>query len=284
MGEDNKPASGPAVIDSAIRQFKANLQATFNTTAGYDSSPLRFFKNSAEFFVSLLDLRGDERVIDVATGTGHAAFALSGRLPHGQVTAVDFSKGMLDIARKKSAHMNIRNVEFLEMDMQAMPFEPASFDAAICAFGIFFAPDMDAQLNHIASLVKPGGIVAICSFQEDYFLPLREMAAKKMMEYGAVPPPPIWKLVATKDGCKELYKKAGIDNVLVEKANMGYFIKNENEWRDAIMNTGMRRMLDQLKPEDRDRFWQEHLKEVAALATEKGIWLDIGVLYTIGIK
>jgi hypothetical protein len=46
----------------------------------------------------------------------------------------------------------------------------------------------------------------------------------------------------------------------------------------------MRRMLDQLKPEDQTKFKAEHLLEVAGLATEKGIWLDIGVLYTIGIK
>ena len=284
MNENTKPVSDQLTNDPDIRRFKAHTQEIFNASAGYDAHPLRFFKNSAEFFVSRLALRGNERVIDIATGTGHAAMALSGRLPHGHVTAVDFSKGMLDIARKKAVAMNIRNVEFLEMDMQAMAFEPASFDAAICAFGIFFAPDMDAQMTYIASLVKPGGIVAICSFQENYFHPLRDIAANKMIGYGAVPPPPLWKRIATEEGCLEFFKNAGIEKVSVEKANMGYFLRNQNEWWDIFSNTAMRRMLGQIKPEDQTKFKTDHLKEIAALATEKGIWLDIGVLYTIGIK
>ncbi len=284
MNEKPITAEDSSDSNSDIQQYKANLKATFDIASGYDSNPLRFFKNSAEFFISHLRLHGSERVIDVATGTGHAALALSSRLPRGYVTAVDFSKSMLDIARKKAALMNVHNVEFLEMDMQAMKFDQARFDAAVCAFGIFFAPDMDAQLAHIGSLVKPGGEVAICSFQEDYFHPLREMAANRMIGYGAVPPPPLWKRIATEEGCKELFKKAGIGNVRVEKANMGYFLKNENEWWDALWNTAMRRMLDQLKPSDLERFKQEHLQEIACLATKNGIWLDIGVLYTIGIK
>jgi ubiquinone/menaquinone biosynthesis C-methylase UbiE len=274
--------SSPDSID--ISEYKANLKATFDITSGYDGNPLRFFKNSAEFFASLLSLQGNEHVIDVATGTGHAALALSSRLPHGRITAVDFSASMLDIARKKTAARNIKNIEFLEMDMQDLNFKEASFDAAVCAFGIFFAPDMDAQLAHIASRVKPGCQVAMCSFQENYFYPLRDWAGKRMVEYGAAAPPPLWKRTATEEGCRDLFNHAGIKNVRVEKANMGYFLRNEFEWWHIISNTGMRRMIDQLMPENRIKFREEHMQEIAGLSTKDGIWLDVGVLYTIGIK
>ena len=267
-----------------VQKHKEIIKATFDTVGGYDAHPLRFFKNSAEYFVSLLRLRGNERVIDVATGTGHAALALGSRLPDGHVTAVDFSKGMLDIAREKAASMSAHNVEFVEMDMQAMKFGKNQFDAATCAFGIFFVPDMDAQLAHITSLVKPGGQAAICSFQENYFHPLRDMAAKRIMNYGGQPPAPLWKRVATEEGCKDLFKNAGIGNVRVECANMGYFLKDEQEWWYILCNTAMRRMFDQLKPQDQIRCRDEHLREIAGLATKEGIWLDIPVLYTIGIK
>jgi len=43
-------------------------------------------------------------------------------------------------------------------------------------------------------------------------------------------------------------------------------------------------MLKQLQPDALERFRQEHLQEVAGLATAEGIWLDIGVLFTSGIK
>jgi len=44
---------------------------------------------------------------------------------------------MLDRARRKAALMNIRNVEFVEMDMRNIVLPAGHFDVATCAFGIF---------------------------------------------------------------------------------------------------------------------------------------------------
>jgi ubiquinone/menaquinone biosynthesis C-methylase UbiE len=269
---------------NAIQQYKEGLKATFNSAEGYDAHALRFFKNSADFFASCLDLSGDEQVIDIATGTGNAALALSGRLPRGHITAVDFSRGMLDIARKKASSMDIRNITFREMDMQELDFGTGQFDAALSAFGIFFAPDMDAQLARMASIVKPGGQIAICSFRENYFEPLRGMTGKRLEQYGCPLPPPLWKKVASEDHCTEFFASAGIKNIRVEKANHGYFLTSENQWWDIIRNTGMRGTIDRLTPENRQKFKEELMREIAGLAQKEGIWLDVEVLYTLGIK
>ena len=54
-------------------QRKAMLKETFDTVSGgYDGVALRFFPQSAQSMVSLLDLRGDEHALDVVCGTGHA--------------------------------------------------------------------------------------------------------------------------------------------------------------------------------------------------------------------
>jgi ubiquinone/menaquinone biosynthesis C-methylase UbiE len=158
------------------QKLKSMLIETFNTVSeGYDDRALRFFPESAKNMAALLRLRGDERVLDVACGTGHATLALAGLLPRGQVTAVDFSAGMLNQARQKAASLNIRNVEFLERDMQDLRFPEGTFDAAICAFGIFFVMDMETQLAHIASMIRPGGRIMISNFQESYFDPMTDL-------------------------------------------------------------------------------------------------------------
>jgi ubiquinone/menaquinone biosynthesis C-methylase UbiE len=231
-----------------------------------------------------LGLRGDEHVLDVACGTGHASLAIAKKMKTGRITAVDFSPGMLVQARKKAAALNVNNIDFLERDMQNLDFPAGFFDVAVCAFGIFFVEDMDTQLSHIASAVKPGGRVLISNFLENYFHPLKDLMAKRLEAYGVKMPPQTWKRIANESGCRQLFEKAGLTDIRVEQKNVGYYLDDADQWWDIVWNAGYRRMVSQLSSNDQARFKQEHLAEIAARGTEKGIWLDVGVLYTIGTK
>jgi ubiquinone/menaquinone biosynthesis C-methylase UbiE len=233
---------------------------------------------------AIFELRGDEHVLDVACGTGHASLAVARRLPKGRVTAVDFSPAMLEEARRKAASLKADNVTFLEGDMQDLGFPHDHFDAAVCAFGIFFALDMDAQLARIVSAIRPGGRIMITNFQENYFHPLEELMGKRLASYGVQPPPQTWKRIATEAGCRELFEKAGLADIRVEKKNVGYYLNGVEQWWDIIWNAGFRRMVSQLNPEKQEEFKREHLQEVEELKTKDGIWLDVGVLYTSGRK
>jgi ubiquinone/menaquinone biosynthesis C-methylase UbiE len=265
---------------------KALLKRTFDTVSrGYDGDALRFFPRSAQGMVSLLGLRGDEQALDVACGTGHASLALARMLPSGRVTAVDFSAGMLDQAKRKAAAQGISNCDFLEGDMTELEFPSDAYDVALCAFGIFFVNDLDTQLAHLVSFVKPGGKVIISSFQQDhYFNPLREMMLARLSSHDIALPAPTWKRVGNESACRALFNRAGLTNTRVESMNMGYHLDGSEQWWDVVWNAGFRRLVS-LLPEDAQRsFKQEHLKEIEALKTKDGIWLDVGVLFTVGTK
>ena len=264
-------------------QIRTILKDTFNAVAGlYDDPALRFFPASARHLAELLHLRDDERVLDVATGTGHVALELAARLPRGRVTGVDFSAGMLAQARKKAAARGVANADFLEMDMQDLRFEDGRFDAAVCAFGIFFVEDMEGVLARIAAKVRPGGRVAICNFQKDYFFPLRQLLTDRLAAHGVPLPPQTWERIASEDGCRALFAAAGLRDVRTKAKNMGYFLTDENEWWNVVWNAGFRRLLSQLPAADLPRFRADHLREVADLKTKDGLRLDIGVLFTVG--
>ncbi len=232
----------------------------------------------------MLALRGDEQVLDVATGTGHAALELAARLPRGRVTGVDFSAGMLAQARRKAAARNLANVDFAEMDLQDLRVDDGSFDAALCAFGIFFVEDMEAALAHIAAKVRPGGHVALSTFQLDYFRPLRQLLLDRLAAHGITLPSQPWERIASEAGCRALFETAGLHDIRCETRNMGYFLTDENEWWNVVWNAGFRRLVSQLPAADLPRFRADHLREVAALKTQDGLWLDIGVLYTAGMR
>ncbi|HMB44646.1 MAG TPA: methyltransferase domain-containing protein [Candidatus Methanoperedens sp.] len=267
------------------QQLKVMLKETFDTVSGgYDGKALRFFQASAEHMAFLLGLQGNENVLDVACGTGHAALAIAKFLPTGWVTAVDFSSGMLDQARRKAASLDVHNVEFIEQDMQNLNSSDGLFDVAVCSFGIFFVEDMESQLLRIASMVKPGGRIMISNFQENYFHPLKDMFYERLEAYGVQMPPHTWKRIASEMGCLQLFEYAGLTNITVTRKNVGYHLDSAEEWWDVVWNAGFRRMVSQLSTKDQEQFKSEHLDEVETLRTRDGIWLDVGVLFTCGKK
>jgi hypothetical protein len=93
-----------------------------------------------------------------------------------------------------------------------------------------------------------------------------------------------WKRIAHEAGCRRLFETAGLTDICVEQKNVGYYLGSADEWWDIVWNAGFRRLVAQLSQEDQERFKREHLEEVAALRTDNGIWLDVGVLYTVGTK
>jgi len=258
------------------------IQSTFNAVAdGYDHPVLRFFATGAAHLATKLELRGDEAVLDVACGTGHASLAIAPLLPHGRVTGIDFSPAMLARVREKAAAHALRNLELIERDMQAIDWR-AEFDAAVCAFGIFFVEDMEAQLTRIATAVRPGGRVAITSFARDYMMPLRALMMSRLAGFGVEPPPQPWLRVASPGDCRELFQKAGLLDVAVEEGELGYFLDGPEAWWDVVWNAGFRRLVSSLSPAEQVRFKEEHLAEIEPLRTMDGIRLNVPVLFTSG--
>jgi demethylmenaquinone methyltransferase/2-methoxy-6-polyprenyl-1,4-benzoquinol methylase len=101
------------------------------------------------------DLAGSpRRALDVATGTGDLAIELGSR--GADVVGVDFSEGMLEIARRKAPQIDFRTGNALALD-----FGDDEFDAATVGFGARNFDDLDRGLSEMARVVRPGGKVVI---------------------------------------------------------------------------------------------------------------------------
>ena len=102
-----------------------------------------------------VDLAADPaRALDVATGTGDLAIELRRR--GADVVGVDFSEGMLEIARKKAP-----GIEFRTGNALALDFPDNEFDAATVGFGARNFDDLDRGLSEMARVVRPGGKVVV---------------------------------------------------------------------------------------------------------------------------
>ncbi len=268
-------------MDAAKR--KAMYIKTFDTVAsGYDNPAMRFFVESVPHLVDALDLSGNEKILDVGTGTGNAALVIAGRLPDGQVHGIDFSKGMLARAEAKRADLGLENLRFSEMDMQEIEFPDGFFDLVVCCFGLFFVENMTAQLCHMADKVAPGGRVAITSFGQKVFSPLADLFLECIERYGVERPPTTRKGADHPQKCRSLFEAAGLVDITVFEKDLGYYLPDADQWWEICWNAGFRGLIEQLPEDRKTAFRKEHLAEINALAERPGLWLNMRVLYTIG--
>jgi ubiquinone/menaquinone biosynthesis C-methylase UbiE len=260
-------------------EHKKKVITSFDMASeGYDCHGLRFFVESAAWLIKNMRLRGDENLLDIATGTGHVAIAAALELRNGNVTGIDLSEKMLQQAMYKAREMNLRNVSFKHCDIEDMGFDDNVFDATCCAFALFFLPNMENGLKCIAKVLKPGGTLAITSFTPSLMMPLRKMLIDRIKVYGVEEPKLSWMQLNSPDKISALMNSTGYVDIQIQSKQMGYYLKSSQEWRDVLWNSGYRGLLSQLSGEDLKRFMNDHLKEVDGVADENGIWLEVEVL------
>jgi demethylmenaquinone methyltransferase / 2-methoxy-6-polyprenyl-1,4-benzoquinol methylase len=116
------------------------------------------------FLVSRVEVSPDDRVLDVATGTGAVALELVRR--HGcRVVGLDQSPHMLATARARIAHAGLDpRIELVEGHADELPFPDAAFDGLTFTYLLRYVDDPAATLRELARVVRPGGIVAALEF------------------------------------------------------------------------------------------------------------------------
>lgn len=116
-------------------------------------------------------------VLDLATGSGDVAFALSRRLPSSTaITGMDFCQPMLDQAEKKKSAANDRysNVRFALGDGLNLPLPDGQFDAVTISFGLRNMADRHRSLTEMQRVLRPGGRLFVLEFSQPHrwFRPL----------------------------------------------------------------------------------------------------------------
>jgi demethylmenaquinone methyltransferase/2-methoxy-6-polyprenyl-1,4-benzoquinol methylase len=100
-------------------------------------------------------VRQGDRVLDACCGTGDLAVAAR-KAGAGEVVGIDFSERMLERARRKAPEL-----EWLQADVLKLPFEDASFDAAVVGFGVRNVDDLEASIRELRRVLRPGGRLGI---------------------------------------------------------------------------------------------------------------------------
>jgi SAM-dependent methyltransferase len=133
---------------------------------GYGEREGRRLKDQAETLADLLHggltFAPGARVLEAGCGVGAQTLELARRRPRAHFVAVDVSAASLAQAESAARGAGLTNVEFRQADVFALPFPPASFDAAFVCFLLEHLADPLGALGALARAVKPGGaLIAI---------------------------------------------------------------------------------------------------------------------------
>lgn len=144
----------------------------------------------SEDLADALQIVPDERVLDVATGSGNGALAAA-RRAWGNTTGTDFVPALLERGRERAAAERLE-VEFVEADAQELPFGDGEFDVTMSIFGVMFAPDQEKAAAELLRVTKPGGRIGVSSWCPDGGL--QDFFATIVKHTGGPPPgfqPPV---------------------------------------------------------------------------------------------
>jgi ubiquinone/menaquinone biosynthesis C-methylase UbiE len=174
---------------------------TFDTLAGFYDAGRTGYSNELYNTLASFGLSPRDHVLDVGCGTGLASRPLIENAF--RVTGVDVSAPMLAKAREY-----FPSATWVEGSAEALPFQPATFDAAISAQALHHV-DRAKAVAELVRVVKPGGIVGIwwkVLMDQD---PVGQLRARVAQEMGFEVPPS-----GLSGGFKEFYAGALVDPTL----------------------------------------------------------------------
>tara|TARA_Y100000994_G_scaffold248805_1_gene257708 strand:- start:3906 stop:4616 length:711 start_codon:yes stop_codon:yes gene_type:complete len=114
-------------------------------------------------FIKSLGFTKDDKVLDVATGTGDVAFAIK-RKYKSEIIGLDLSINMLDIAKQKSQKMDIKDIMFIEGDAEKLPFDDNTFNKLVISYGLRNLGDCKKGLEEFYRVLKPNSKIGILEF------------------------------------------------------------------------------------------------------------------------
>jgi ubiquinone/menaquinone biosynthesis C-methylase UbiE len=266
-------------------EAQARAAFAYNAAADfYDASPLSFWNYFGRRTIELLSLQAGAQVLDVCCGAGASALSAAKLVgPRGKVIGVDVAKELLGLARAKAAQQHLDNIQFELGDMLSLRFPSESFNAVVCVFEIFFAPDMAMAVRELWRLVRPGGQLAVTTWGPNPFEPAnnafwRSIKNVRAELYKGFNP---WDRINDPANLKNILREGGVEAPNITAENRLHPINSAEDWWTIVLGSGYRGTVEQLTASERERVKDANL---AFIREAKISAIETNVLYALATK
>jgi len=176
-----------------------------------------------EMLCEAVDLRSNQRVLDVAAGNGNATLAAARRFA--EVVSTDYVGSLLVRGRERAAGDRLP-VTFQEADAENLPFPAASFDVVLSTFGVMFTPNQEQAASELLRVCRPGGKIGLANWTPDGFIGrLFKTIGKYVPPAPGVKSPALW---GTKPHLDALFGAKG--SVATEEKKFVFRYRSPRHW------------------------------------------------------
>jgi len=190
-------------------------------------SSARRCRSSAKTLCEAVDLRSNQRVLDVAAGNGNATLAAARRFA--DVVSTDYVGALLEGGRRR-AEADRLPVMFQEADAEALPFADASFDVVLSTFGVMFTPNQDKAARELLRVCRPGGKIGLANWTPESFIgQMFRVLGKYVPPVAGVAPPSLW---GTKARLDTLFGSQAV--VVAESRTFVFRYKSPAHWLEIF--------------------------------------------------
>jgi len=182
----NVQSATPATID--FSSVKARQQAAW--ASGDYAVVGTTLQVVGEALCEAVDLRSNQRVLDVAAGNGNATLAAARRFA--DVVSTDYVAALLDRGRERARAEGLA-VTFQQADAESLPFPDASFDVVLSTFGVMFTPRQEQAARELLRVCRPSGKIGLASWTPEGFIgQLFKTIGKYVPPAPGVKSPALW--------------------------------------------------------------------------------------------
>jgi len=157
-----QPAMPPTIDFTSV---KARQQAAW--ASGDYAAVGTTLQIVGEELCEAVDLRSNQRVLDVAAGNGNATLAAARRFA--DVVSTDYVAALLERGRERARAEGL-DVTYQQADAEALPFPDASFDVVLSTFGVMFTPRQEQAARELIRVCRPGGKIGLANWTPEGFI------------------------------------------------------------------------------------------------------------------
>jgi len=194
-------------------------------------------------------------VLDLCCGAGASAVPAAYAVGlGGRVLGIDAAEPLLELARGRAAREGLVNIDFRRGDATRTGLPDSCFDAVVCVFGVFFAPDMAAFVAEMWRLVRRGGLLAVTTWGPGWCEPASAVFWECVREvepsfFKAFNP---WDEITTPAALQNLLARGGVEHSAVIAASGEHHLAHPDRFWDIVLGSGYRATVDALGQEQRD--------------------------------